>query len=343
MRLRTALAGLVVLVTSCGGAGLDRQGMLQDVVDAGAPGAMALVRSDGEDWRGASGLADVEDDVPMRPDLRFRAGSITKSFVAVVVLQLVAEGRIGLDERVVGDVRVRDLLAHTSGIADLAGLPGVAERHWQPRELVAAALAAPPVFQDPGSRFAYSSTNYVLLGQLVERRTGRPLATEIRDRILRPLGLRRTGFALRAGDVHGYVPPVRDGIVQSRPGRDTWRDDPSWAWASGDLVSTADELARFFAALLRGRLVPGPLLAEMLTPALERPNRLRFGLGVGIIRTPCGLAYGHTGNVLGTVSAVWSDRAGRRQVVVMASAFPLGAEADGALRELLERAFCEGR
>jgi D-alanyl-D-alanine carboxypeptidase len=335
-----AVVGVAVLLAGCGG--FDRQALVQEVVAHGAPGALAVVRDDGKSWRGASGFAAVGGRVPMRSDLRFRAGSITKSFVAVVVLQLVAEGRIGLDDRVSG-FRVRDLLAHTTGIADLAGLPGVTSRHWRPAGLVSAALAEPRVFASPGSRFAYSSTNYVLLGELVERTTGRSLEQEVRDRIIRPLGLRRTGFALADGDVHGYAPPVRDGIVQARPGRDTWHDDPSWAWASGDLVSTADDLARFYAALLGGELVHGPLLSQMLRPAVERPGRLRYGLGVAIIRTPCGLAYGHTGNVLGTVSAVWNDREARRQVVVTANAFPLGVEADQALRNLLERLFCEGR
>jgi D-alanyl-D-alanine carboxypeptidase len=341
MSLRAALAVLLVPVTSCGGSGLDRQGLLDDVVAAGAPGALALVRSGGETWHGASGLADVEAPLPMRPDLRFRAGSVTKTFVAVVVLQLVAEGEIRLDERVVGSARVRDLLAHTSGIPDLVGLPGVMKRHWEPRQLVAAALAQPRVFEPPGSQYSYSSTNYLLLGLLVERRTGTTLRQEIATRILQPLRLRRTGFQLALGDVHGYVPPIRDGIVQSRPGRDTWGDDPSWTWGSGDLVSTADDLARFYEELLRGRLVPRRLLETMLTPAVERPNRLRYGLGIAIVRTPCGLAYGHTGNVLGSVSAVWNDRDALRQVVVMANAFPLGVNADQALRDVLERAFCD--
>ena len=279
----------------------------------------------------------------MRPDLRFRAGSVTKTFVAVVVLQLVGEGRIRLDERVIRGVRVRDLLAHTSGIGDLVDLPGVTERTWEPRELVARAVAQRRVFENPGSRFSYSSTNYALLGLLVERRTGRTLREEIRARILRPLGLRRTGFELHRNDVHGYQPSIRDGIVQERPGRDAWADDASWAWGSGDLVSTAGELALFYEALLHGRLVPTPLLETMLTPAVERPGRLRYGLGIAIVRTPCGLAYGHTGNVLGTVSAVWNDRSARRQVVVLANAFPLGLEADRALREVLQRAFCDGR
>jgi D-alanyl-D-alanine carboxypeptidase len=332
-----------LLLVSCGGSGLDRERLLDDVVAAGAPGALSLVRSEAGTWRGASGLADVATGRPMDADLRFRAGSLTKTFVAVVVLQLVAEGRIRLDERVNGEARVRDLLAHTSGIPDLVGLAGVIQRHWTPRELVSAALAQHRVFEHPGSRFSYSSTNYVVLGLLVERRTGRTLRQEIGARILRPLGLRRTGFRPGRTDVHGYVPPVRDGIVLERPGRDTWGDDASWAWGSGDLFSTANDLAGFYRALLRGRLLPRGLLEAMLTPPVERPNRLRYGLGVAIVRTPCGLAYGHTGNVLGYVSAVWNDRDARRQTVVLANAFPLGGDADHALRAVLERTFCDGR
>jgi D-alanyl-D-alanine carboxypeptidase len=343
MAQRVALAVVLLVLVSCGGSGLDRQQLLDDVVAAGAPGALALVRSEAGTWRGASGLADVATARPMRAGLRFRAGSITKTFVAVVVLQLTAEGRIRLDERVVGKTRVRDLLAHTSGIPDLVWLPGVMERHWTPRDLASAALAQPRIFEHPGSRFSYSSTNYVLLGLLVERRTGRTLRQEISARILRPLGMRRTGFRPRRTDAHGYMPPVRDGFVQKRPGRDTWGDDASWAWGSGDLVSTADDLARFYRALLRSRLLPPRLVEMMLTPAVERPERLRYGLGVAIVRTPCGLAYGHTGNVLGYVSAVWNDRDARRQVIVVANAFPLDGDADQALRTVLQRAFCDGR
>jgi D-alanyl-D-alanine carboxypeptidase len=339
--LRLALGVVVVLLASCGASGVDQQQLLDKVVETGgAPGVLGLVRSQRETWQGASGLADVGSARPMRADVRFRAGSVTKTFVAVVVLQLVAEGRIRLDERVAGQARVRDLLAHTSGIADLVDLPGVMERHWNPQELVSTALAQPRIFWAPGSRFAYSSTNYAILGLLVESRTRHTLREEIAARILRPLALRRTGFRLTRADAHGYVPAVRDGIVQEHPGRDTWGADASWAWASGDLVSSARDLMRFYKALLRGRLLPQSLLKVMLTPAVERPNRLRYGFGIAIIRTRCGLAYGHTGNVLGYVSAVWNDRDARRQVVVMANAFPLGTDADQALRNALERAFC---
>ena len=108
-------------------------------------------------------------------------------------------------------------------------------------------------------------------------------------------------------------------------------------------VSTADDLTRFYRVLLQGRLLPDRLLDAMLAPAIERPNRLRYGLGMAIIRTPCGLAYGHTGNVLGTVSAAWNDRGARRQVIVMANSSPLGIDADKALRTALERTFCNRR
>ena len=138
MASRLALGFVVLLLTSCGASEPDRQRLLDDVVDAGAPGVFGVVHADRKTWRGASGVADVATARPMSSDLRFRAGSITKTFVAVVVLQLVAEGRIDLDERVVGQVRVRDLLAHTSGIPDLVNLPGVMEQHWRARELVAA-------------------------------------------------------------------------------------------------------------------------------------------------------------------------------------------------------------
>jgi D-alanyl-D-alanine carboxypeptidase len=338
-----ALGVLLAALVACGGATTDHQALLDEVVRTGAPGTLGLVRTREDVWRGASGLADVERATPMRPDARFRIGSVTKTFVAVVVLQLVAEGRLSLADPVLGNVRVRDLLAHTSGVYDVTALPGVMERHWQPQQLVEAALREPRLFRAPGARYEYSSTNYVLLGLLVERTTGRTLEEEIAARVLRPLGLRHTGFRLEPGNVHGYMPPVRDGFVMVRPGRDTWADDPSWAWASGNLVSTASDLARFYAALLRGELLPRRLLEAMVTPAVERPSRLRYGLGIAIVRTECGLAYGHTGNVLGYVTAVWNDRDARRQVVLMANAFPLGPAGDQTLRSALERSFCGGR
>jgi D-alanyl-D-alanine carboxypeptidase len=328
----------------------------ETVVDAGAPGALALV-DDGLSRREAvSGFAVLRGRVPLHARDRFRVGSITKTFVAVVVLQLVAERRLKLGDTlerwlpgVVPDgarITVRELLGHTSGLADYAADPAfvrrtVAQPHrrWTPRELLRVALAAGPVAR-PGARFAYASTNYVLLGLIVERAAGTSLERQLRRRIFTPLGLRDTSFApgpkISGRFAHGYAPTEYDGIVGSlATSRDRKAVSASWAWAAGAIVSTAPDLSRFFGAVLRGRLLP-PRLLELMRPA---PGA-RYGLGLAAFRTPCGRAIGHTGALLGTVSAVWSSRDGRRRVVAMSNSYPLTPSAEAAFRRLLDVSFC---
>jgi D-alanyl-D-alanine carboxypeptidase len=117
--------------------------------------------------------------------------------------------------------------------------------------------------------------------------------------------------------------------------RDRSRSSASWAWAAGAIVTTAPDLSRFLGALLRGGLLPERLLARMRPAA-----GARYGLGLAAFATPCGTAVGHTGNLLGTVSAAWSTPDGRRRVVAMTNSYPLSPEADTAFRTLLETAFC---
>jgi D-alanyl-D-alanine carboxypeptidase len=329
---------------------------LSAVVAAGSPGALVLVDDGASRARAAVGLAALRGRVRLRAGDRFRAGSITKSFVAVVVLQLVREGRLGLDDRLErrlpglvpngGHITIGQLLAHTSGLADYtadelflrrtASEPG---RRWTPRELVALAVRMGPT-GSPGERFAYASTNYVLLGLVVESVTGTTVGEQLRRRIFAPLGLRDTSFVpgarIHGRHAHGYAPSAHDGIVGSlATARDRSGASASWAWAAGAVVSSARDLSRFFGALLGGRLLPPGLLGSM-RPGLGA----RYGLGLAAFRTPCGIAVGHTGNVLGTVSAAWSTRNGSRRVVAMTNSYPLSPAADTAFRRLLETAFC---
>jgi D-alanyl-D-alanine carboxypeptidase len=326
------------------------------VVAAGSPGALVLVDDGSSRREAASGLALLRARVPLDVRDRFRVGSITKTFVAVVVLQLVDEGRIRLGDTVErwlpglipgGDrITVRELLGHRSGLADYAGDAAFARetlaqprRRWRPRELVRVALAEGPVAR-PGERFAYASTNYVLLGMVVERATGTSLGRQLRDRIFVPLALEDTSFApaqrFRGRYVHGYAPSEHDGIVGSRAtARDRSTVGTSWAWAAGSIVSTASDLSRFLGALLRGRLLPSRLLVLM------RPKPgARYGLGLAPFRTPCGTAIGHTGALLGTVSAALSSADGRHRVVAMSNSLPLTPPAEAAFRRLLESSFC---
>jgi D-alanyl-D-alanine carboxypeptidase len=328
------------------------------VVDAGSPGALVLVDDGSSRHEEASGLAVLQDRVSLHARDRFRVGSITKTFVAVVVLQLVGEHRLKLDDTVErwlpglvpngGRITVRQLLGHTSGLSDYPDDPDFLRRtlaqprrHWTPRELVGVALAIGPVAR-PGERFAYASTNYILLGMMVERATGTSLERQLRGRIFAPLGLHDTSFVpgprIQGRYAHGYAPSSYDGIVGSlTTARDRSTVSTWWVWAAGAIVSTAPDLSRFLGAVLQGRLLP-PRLLELMRPA---PGA-RYGLGLAAFRTPCGTAIGHTGALLGTVSAAWSSPDGRRRVVAMSNSFPLSPSAEVALWRLLESSFCRG-
>ena len=175
---------------------------------------------------------------------------------------------------------------------------------------------------------------------VIERATGRSLGRQLRSRIFAPLGLRDTVFAYDLRNsrpyAHGYAPSQHDGIVGSlATARDRSTVNTSWAWAAGSIVSTARDLSRFFGALLQGRLL-SPRLLELMRPA---PGS-RYGLGLAGFRTPCGAAIGHTGALLGTVSAAWNSVDGRRRVVAMSNSLPLSPPAGVALRRLLDKSFC---
>jgi D-alanyl-D-alanine carboxypeptidase len=323
--------------------------LTHEIVAAGAPGALLLRRDGSRTERAAAGDVGVDD--------RFRIGSVTKSFVAVVVLQLVAEGRIRLDDNVASllprlvpngrRITVRQLLAHRSGLYDYVDDPAVFSPYatnpsyvWTPRGLVALAVSHPPVFTLPGKRFAYSSTNYLVLQLIVEAATGTSLERSLRLRIFEPLGLHATSFEpfrVRGPYAHGHRSPSHQGVVTGPPA-DTSRLSASWAWGAGAIVSTPDDLARFFRALLAGKLVPRALLDEM--EAFAPASRIRYGLGLAAFPTPCGPAWGHTGNIAGTIAVAWNTRDAGRQVVLMVDVYPLSAKLEAAVRRAQLAAFC---
>jgi D-alanyl-D-alanine carboxypeptidase len=311
------------------------RGLLDQVVAAGAPGAAALVKDEHGIQQAASGRADLRSGRPMRPGLTYRAGSVTKPLVATVVLQLVAEGRLSLSDTVErwlpgilphGDqVTIRQLLGHTSGVPDYVVEPLVQLytspqgrfRAWRPRELVALVADQPPLFP-PGTAWSYSNTGYVLAGLIVEAATGNRLGKELDRRILRPLGLRDTFFPVNRPDIpgrnaRGYSLPLGQ---EEGPLLDFTVYNPSLAWAAGNLTSDLGDLARFFRALLGGRLLPPRLLAEMTTP-VDTGEGIGYGLGLVVIETPAGRLIGHDGAIPGFLNIALSTEDGGRQVVVM--------------------------
>ena len=311
------------------------QQQLDGVVEAGTPGVVGLVRAGERTWQGASGLGDLGADRPARAGDRFRIGSVTKSFVAALVLQLVGEGRLGLDDNLErwlpglvpggNKLTVRQLLNHTSGLYNYTDDLPQPPRRLRPRELVAITTGHKPLFA-PGREFSYSNTNYILAGLVVERVTGQPLADQLHQRILQPLRLDDTELpttqrALGGPHARGYSPPDEDWRVSDGPARlvDVTEMDTSWAWAAGAMVSTTADLARFYQALLGGQLLTPELLTQMRTTvdASQAGHGTRYGLGLEVLRPGCGVElWGHGGSLEGYGTTAFSTPDADRQLIV---------------------------
>jgi D-alanyl-D-alanine carboxypeptidase len=336
------------------------------VVAAGVPGVIVLVRDGRRTVRVAGGAARLKPRQAMRVSDRFRIGSLTKTYVATVVLQLAGEGKLSLDDSVERwlpgmvpngqNITVRELLNHHSGLFDFFNDPqhlapylaGDFAHVYTPEQLVAIAVAHPPLFP-PGARpplfpanpnEAYSNTNYVLLGLIVEKVAGRSIGAELSRRIFRPLKLRDTLFStgrrIPGRHAHGYFFP------DARTRLDTTSVSPTHTWAAGAIVSTADQVARFYRALLFGRLLRPNLLRAMTTFTDA------YGLGILLGRTPCGTQWLHTGEIAGYNSIATNTKNGRRQVVLLATAQAPGnqvgnTKAQRAFDRLLTAAACARR
>jgi D-alanyl-D-alanine carboxypeptidase len=362
-------AGVIALTAACGGTPrhsptsareAKQKATIQRALDrltaTGAPGAIVLVRHGNQTLRLTTGYANLEKKTPMRPTDRFRIGSVTKTFVATVTLQLVGEGKLALDDPLERwlpglvpngkTITVRELLNHTSGLFDVTNDQGFIARVlwkptevWTPRKMIGMATAHKPLFA-PGTTWSYSNTGYILLGLIVEAASGNSVGTELERRIFAPLHLRATSFDrsphIRGSYAHGYFPP--DG---SRP-RDASVFSQSSTWAAGAIVSTADDLANFYRALLRGRLLrPGLLRAmETTVPVSADPHRGGSGLGLFETGLPCGRVWGHEGTAFGYKTIAYSNKDATRQIVVMANDSPPSPVVANALARLVDTAYC---
>ncbi|MFB6892041.1 serine hydrolase domain-containing protein [Kitasatospora sp. NPDC056327] len=342
-------------------AALDRA--LRAVVgEGGASAVLAEVRQDGRTaWRGTAGVADLTTGAPVPDGARFRIGSVTKTFAATVVLQLVGERRLGLDDPIERHlpglvpngtaITVRQLLNHTSGIRNFTDDPRFdtegeeALERWltvgrwstyRPLDVVRIATARPP-YGSPGSGWWYSNTNYVLLGLIVERVTGRTWAQETERRIIRPLGLRDTSMPDTSVTVPG---PHAHGYAE-RPGgpADVTLQNPSAYGAAGAGISSARDLARFNAALLGGRLLRP---AELDAMKQQVDTGLGFTYGLGLSRHPgaCGEFWGLTGGIAGYGTLVTGTADGRRQVVVSVNPYHRSDAAGSTFQTLVDTATC---
>lgn len=284
------------------GAAIDRER-----VRLGITGAIGRFSMPGCEWTGASGVSDRATGRAVVPTDRYRVGSITKTFTAVVILQLMEEGRISLDDRLSsfvtfpgGDgITIRHLLSHTSGIYDYYGSPAVVadqSRPWARDEVIAVAAAQPPLFA-PGANWAYSNTNYFLLGMVIERITGNAYHVEVRRRLLTPLGLDETYLEGPESLPGGLV--VRSYEHRSGPYVDiTALTHPSLGWSAGSYISTAEDMEDWGRAVFTGSVLSPATRALMLTPtALPGGRTGQTGLCIFVqnLGATLGTLYSHHG------------------------------------------------
>lgn len=317
---------------------------LRAIHDAGMYGVYSSAREGTERWTGASGIADVDTGRPVTPGMRQRVGSISKTFTSVAVLQQVERGRIRLDAPVreylpgllpgeLGEqVTVRMLLNHTSGIGDyVAGaFPSLKQgstasldeerfRSIAPEELVRLGLAEPATGAPGAQPGSYSNTNYVIAGLILEKVTGQDAATYITRNVIHRAGLRHTSYP-RTPYIKGPHARMYEswyGLID--PPRDYSDYDMSWASTAGSIVSTTDDLNRFYRALLTGRLIGDTALDEMLrtVPVQVGAAVTAYGLGIYTLDIPgCGSFWGHDGAVFGAGTIALSTRDGSRQIAL---------------------------
>lgn len=337
------------------------------VDDTGFPGVIATVQGrDGKVRTWTSGAGNLRTGAPVPKDGRVRIASNTKMFTATVVLQLVGEGRVRLDapvERYLpGVVRghgndgrritVRQLLQQTSGLPDYdtiveaegGSLQAIAHTYVEPHDLLAAALGERRHFR-PGARWEYCNTNYVLLGMIVQRVTGRPFGEVVTQRVIRRAGLGDTYWP-RQGEqrIRGSHPRGYWADEPGAPYEDITRMDPSLGWAAGQLVSTTRDLGRFMEALIGGELLePAQLRAMRRTvraPGFDADPGWRYGLGLASRHLDCGvLAWGHGGDIQGfeTRNLVTDDG---RWAVVAVTALPTSMDQLRDVSRTVEKLLC---
>ena len=296
-----------------------------DSVHAGgrfAGATLGIAFADGSICGLATGWNDTTLKTRMRPTDLLLSGSVGKTYVAAVALQLVGEGRLRLDEKIstyigrepwfgrlpnANDITVRMLMNHTSGLVRyelneqfLRDLTANPDKVWTPAERIAYLLDAQPPFR-AGEGWDYSDTNYIVLGLIIETLTGKPLNDEIRRRVLQPLSLARTVPSDQRripGLAQGYAGPNNPfGGFDAMIVNGQFVLNPQFEWAGGGYASTADDLARWMKLLFEGRAYPDSLLPQALDgrEARQLGQGVRYGLAAIIRETPVGTAYGHSG------------------------------------------------
>ena len=273
------------------------------------PGAVIGVwEGDKEPYILEKGVSETETNEPMRADQKVRIASNTKTFTGTMILELVKEGKLSLDSKLsefypdipnAEKITIRQMLGMTSGIHGMYDLNGLMNdyynnplKHWEPEEIYNIIVKQKPDFE-PDEKAEYSDSNYILLGMIAKKVTGKKVEELIHDKIIRFLNLTSTSFPtdsiMSSPFAHGY---------RNYPDKDVLSDittmDPSIAWTGGAMISNAYDLNRWVREVYKGTLLNDELQKERLT-FRDMGNNLSYGLAV----MKLGNFYGHNGTILG--------------------------------------------
>lgn len=311
------------------------------ISENGIPGAIVGVKIRGKgEIVIAKGEADVENGRAIDPVDRVRIGSITKTFSITALLQLVDDGKVGLNDPLSKyfsevpnseNITIRQLANMTSGLFDYTAVEVLQEalvqdpdRKWEPEELVRAAISHEPYFP-PGEGFHYSNTNTILIGMIIEKVTGKSLDDVIDSGIVDGLSLENTYFAtemdIEGRHSHGYGYEKDLG----EQGGDDLRDitdfmDPSFTWAAGAVISNLEDMETWAKALATGELLSGDTQAERLewVEGDISGTKVEYGLGIGRVKG----FIGHAGDVPGYSSAAFYHPGKEATIVVFLNKDP---------------------
>ncbi|MEV7565388.1 serine hydrolase domain-containing protein [Streptomyces tanashiensis] len=364
IRLIVAPLTVALLISACGEEGesssdsqkTNLQPFVEAVLASDIPGAVVVTADKGDQVANAWGLGDIASKTPMKVEDRFRIGSLAKSYVAVVILQMVDEGKMTLDDSVEkwlpglipegGKITVRQLLNHSSGIPNYEENPkylapylaGDVTHVTTPQQLVNLGTSLPRKFQ-PGTDAAYSNTNYTVAGLIIEKVAGASLASQFNERIFKPLKLDSsylpTGPDISGPHAHGYF------VLGKPPATDVTRFSPSIAWAGGGIIATSGDVSSFYHALLTGRLLPPDLLKEMMT-TVTGTSGAKYGLGIVPRQFSCGTWWGYGGNFPGYLVESYATANGQRQATIAVNYDPnsMQPKTKTAVEKLTDKAAC---
>jgi D-alanyl-D-alanine carboxypeptidase len=311
------------------------------VLHSSTPGAVLLVSSPSMDTvTVAAGYADKKTKVLMQTNSNFRVASISKTFLAVVILRLVDEGKISLDQKLVpllsnvidlkrvpnGDkVTVRELLQMRSGIPNYVEYDGYdtiiqnePNHSWTPQEAVAIIYDEKPTFK-PDTSYEYSNTNYVLLQLVVEKITGETLAAQIRKYIFTPLNMEHSYMEIQESQAGGFHGLITHGYeLKNKRVTDVTAWSDGFGLGDGAIITTATDLAVFVQALLQSKsLLPINLLNQMLTPR----SHDKYGLGIYLEQVNDEWAWTHNGSSSGFSGQYYYFPTSKQTLIMLTNQF----------------------